>query len=290
MGDRRMYSKKICRSARFLKMPTSSQNLYFHLGLDADDDGVVEAYPVMCLTGSTEDDLKILVAKELVIPLNHDLVCFITDWREHNAIRADRKVDSLYKDLLLQVVPNAELLEPKASYYSRTKSICQTNDGQMMDKCHPVVGTSKDNISKDKTSEENSLCPEPENPAQDRSGVLLSLVDGSVYDVPLSKITMWENAYPAVDIRHQLGKMGAWLTCNPTRRKTRRGIDRFINTWLSKEQDRGGGYRTGQQMPIEEPEESREYRDDVERYHEYIKDFKPSDDDPFQMPRRCRDE
>lgn len=97
MAERRMFSARITESTRFLKMPATSQNLYFHLGLNADDDGVVEAYPVMCKTGATEDDLRVLVGKEFVSVLNDDLVSFIIDWREHNYIRADRKVDSIYK-------------------------------------------------------------------------------------------------------------------------------------------------------------------------------------------------
>ena len=86
-----MFSKRIVESARFLKMPPSTQNLYFHLGLNADDDGVVEGYNVMMQTGATEDDLKLLVAKGFVTVLNDDLVTYINDWRENNRIRADRQ-------------------------------------------------------------------------------------------------------------------------------------------------------------------------------------------------------
>lgn len=113
MARRRMFSLKIVDSARFLKMPTSSQLLYFHLGMRADDDGVVEGFNVLRMTGLNEDDLKILVAKGYVQILNEDLVSFITDWREHNLIRADRKVDSIYKDLLLKVLPQVEVIEPR---------------------------------------------------------------------------------------------------------------------------------------------------------------------------------
>lgn len=85
------------------------------------------------------------------------------------------------------------------------------------------------------------ICPEQ---APDRSGILLPLVDKSEYDVPLSKIEQWQRAYPAVDIRQELLRMISWLNANSKRKKTRRGIDRFITTWLSKEQDRGGTYRS----------------------------------------------
>jgi len=114
MANRRMFSKKITESARFLKMPSETQALYFHLGMSADDDGVVEAFTIMRLLGATEDSLKILVAKDFVRVLNDDLVTHIIDWNEHNLIRADRKIDSIYKDLLLEVVPEIELLEPKS--------------------------------------------------------------------------------------------------------------------------------------------------------------------------------
>lgn len=127
--------------------------------------------------------------------------------------------------------------------------------------------------------EKEIVCPEPEKQAPDQSGILLPLADGSDYDVPLSKIEKWTAAYPAVDVQQELRKMIAWLDSNPQRKKTRRGIDRFINSWLSKEQDRGGKYRNGQQTPVEPV---REFRDDVERYSKYLGNRPPSPDDPFQ--------
>jgi hypothetical protein len=79
----------------------------------ADDDGVVEAYAVVRLIGSSEDNLKLLHAKELVKVLNEDLVAYITDWNSHNNIRADRKIDSMYKNLLIQILPEIKVIEPK---------------------------------------------------------------------------------------------------------------------------------------------------------------------------------
>lgn len=113
MAQRRMFSINIISSAKFLKMPSSTRLLYYDLGMRADDDGVVEAFNVLRMTGSTEDDLRVLVSKGYIKVLNEDLVTFITDWNEHNRIRADRKVNSMYKDLLLQVIPEAKLIEPR---------------------------------------------------------------------------------------------------------------------------------------------------------------------------------
>ena len=113
MAERRMFAKRIIESASFLKMPISSRELYFHLCLNADDDGVVEAYNVMNLVKATEDDLRVLMSKGYVQVLNPDLVTYISDWLEHNKLRPDRKIDSIYKDLLLQILPNVQLLEKK---------------------------------------------------------------------------------------------------------------------------------------------------------------------------------
>ena len=59
MAQRRMFPIKIIDSAKFLKMPVSSRLLYYDLGMRADDDGVVEAFNVIRMTGATEDDLKV---------------------------------------------------------------------------------------------------------------------------------------------------------------------------------------------------------------------------------------
>ena len=111
MAERRMFAKSVVESARFLKMPVSSQNLYFHLGMNADDDGIVEGYSVINLIKANEDDLRVLYSKGFVRILNEDLVTYIADWREQNRIRPDRKKDSIYTNLLLQMEPEVELLE-----------------------------------------------------------------------------------------------------------------------------------------------------------------------------------
>lgn len=92
------------------------------------------------------------------------------------------------------------------------------------------------------------VCPEPEGSAPDQSGILLPLNDKSFYDVPLDKISLWKDTYSAVDVEQELKKMIAWLDSNPSRRKTRRGVTKFINSWLSREQDRGGTYRKNERQ------------------------------------------
>ncbi len=140
MAQRRMFNKTIIGSAKFLKMPIDSQNLYFHLGMYADDDGVVEAFPIMRLIGSSEDNLKVLASKGFIVILNDDLVSFISDWNEHNLIRADRKIDSKYKNLLVEIVKDVKLVEPRSK--TKEKVTAPSNDGQM---------SAQDRIGKDRT-------------------------------------------------------------------------------------------------------------------------------------------
>lgn len=73
--------------------------------------------------------------------------------------------------------------------------------------------------------------------------ISLLLNDGTEYGVEQEAIEKWENLYPAVNVMQELRKMAGWLDANRTRRKTRRGIEKFINGWLAREQDKGGVQR-----------------------------------------------
>ena len=92
-----MFSKNVARTDLFLDMSQTAQNLYFHLGIDADDDGFVSPKMIMRMLGSTTDDLRILVAKGFVIPFE-DGVIVIRHWRVNNEIRQDRYKETQYKD------------------------------------------------------------------------------------------------------------------------------------------------------------------------------------------------
>lgn len=109
---------------------------------------------------------------------------------------------------------------------------------------------------------------------EEKSGILLPLVDGTDYNVPCSKIKLWSEAYPAVDVRAELKKMIAWLDANPKKKKTSKGIARFITGWLEREQNRGGRFR--QQSAPEErqrrQQETKEQREANEKaWHEHLK-------------------
>jgi hypothetical protein len=66
------------------------------------------------------------------------------------------------------------------------------------------------------------------------------LNDGSTFTPDDKDVIAWQRTYKAVDVNQELAAMESWLDANPTRRKTKRGIKKFINAWLSRAQDRGG--------------------------------------------------
>ena len=107
-----------------------------------------------------------------------------------------------------------------------------------------------------------SFSPEPENSVSEEQAVItLLLNDKTEYAVPQKDFESWVELYPAVDVMQELRNMKGWLQANPDRRKTRRGINRFINTWLSKRQDRSRAPAQPQGKSNNQPDYS-----DVNRY------------------------
>lgn len=98
MAQRRMFSKTITNSDKFLEMPDSTQNLYFHLNMEADDDGFIDNWKsIMRMTGKKEDDLKLLIAKSFIIPFENGIIV-IKHWRINNYLRKDRYSETKYID------------------------------------------------------------------------------------------------------------------------------------------------------------------------------------------------
>jgi len=97
MAQKRMFSLKIVDTDEFLDMPPTTQNLYFHLCMRADDDGFVSnPKKIMKIVNSAADDMKVLTAKSFVIPFESG-ICVIKHWKIHNLIRADRYIETEYK-------------------------------------------------------------------------------------------------------------------------------------------------------------------------------------------------
>ena len=98
MARRRMFSKAIIDSDAFLDMPVTTQLLYFHLSMRADDDGFInKPKSIMRACGGNDDDMKILIAKKFIIPFESGIVV-IKHWKIHNLIAKDRYTETNYKE------------------------------------------------------------------------------------------------------------------------------------------------------------------------------------------------
>ena len=129
MAQRRMFSLKVIDTDEFLDMPQSTQLLYFHLSLRADDDGFVSSpKKIMKMVGANDDDMKVLFVKKFVIPFESG-VCVIRHWRVHNYIQSDRY---------------------QATQYKLERSMLQEEDGIYLDNRadKPKLEAIADNVSK----------------------------------------------------------------------------------------------------------------------------------------------
>ena len=90
VAERRMFTKKITESDAFLDMPSSTQMLYFHFSMNADDDGFVNnPKKIQKMCGASDDDFKLLIAKSFIILFDSGIIV-IKHWKMHNYIQADR--------------------------------------------------------------------------------------------------------------------------------------------------------------------------------------------------------
>lgn len=122
MAEKRMFSKQIIDSDAFLEMPLSTQALYFHLSMRADDDGFLNnAKKVMKIIGANQNDYDLLVAKSFIIQFS-DGICVIKHWRINNYLRKDRYTETIYQEekAMLTMQPNGR--------YSLKDSIREMDD------------------------------------------------------------------------------------------------------------------------------------------------------------------
>lgn len=108
-----------------------------------------------------------------------------------------------------------------------------------------LLDINKNEKNEKNDKEDNNYCSEPkEDLASEPAVITLTLNDKSEYPIFQKDIDEWKELYPAVDVMQQLRHMKAWCDSNPTKRKTKRGVKRFITSWLMKEQDKGCRYIT----------------------------------------------
>lgn len=146
MANRRMFSKEIISSDSFTQMGLGSQALYFHLGMYADDDGVVNNFKAIQRTiGANDDDLRVLIAKRFILPIDEAGIIVIKHWRINNYIQKDRYTESKYKKDI------AILGLDKNGSYSFKKEQCIQNVSKL-DTQYSIDKNSIDKVSIDKSN------------------------------------------------------------------------------------------------------------------------------------------
>ena len=144
MADRRMFKKTIIDSDLFLDMPLSSQALYFHLSMRADDDGFVNnPKKIQRMVGASDDDLRVLMSKQFLIPFESGIVV-ISHWRIHNYIQKDRYHPTEYTDEMAQLTTKSN------GVYSLDTGCTQVVPGMDTE-----VRLGKDRLGKDRLEDGN---------------------------------------------------------------------------------------------------------------------------------------
>ena len=155
MADKRMFSLKIVDSDLFLDMPLSSQCLYFHLSMRADDDGFVDnPKKIIKIIGANDDDLKILITKGFVIVFEREIIV-ITHWKINNFIRKDRYKPTMYIEQKQQLYQTEN-----GAYISEEKAGCHLVN-QRLSSGQPSIDKGRlDKVSIDKGREESTPPPD----------------------------------------------------------------------------------------------------------------------------------
>jgi len=142
MAERRMFAKTIIDSDAFLDMPLSTQALYFHLSMRADDDGFINnPKKIQRMIGASDDDLRVLIAKRFIIAFETGVVV-IKHWRIHNYIQSDRYTETVYQEEKAALT----LKENKAYSFLDTECI---QDGYSLEP--------QDSIGKDRLGKDNNI-------------------------------------------------------------------------------------------------------------------------------------
>ena len=184
MANKRMFSKAILQSTKYLKMPHSAQLLYIQLCIDADDEGLVEAFKIMSMIRCSDDDLKILLDKQFIYILNADLLVFIVDWENHNTIRSDRKCLSIYHEELQKYLTN--------SIGCQMSGRCQADVSHLPDKCpHSIVEYSREEESIEEGKCQADDIPEKEQEQKSANAKALIFDFSSFTDNEQISINNW---------------------------------------------------------------------------------------------------
>lgn len=239
----RILKESICSSDSIESLSWFEEVLFYRLIVNCDDYGRTDGRLAILksrlfpLKSTTEKDIKAALNKLSEV----GIVCIysvddkpflqLVTWEQHQQVRSKK---SKYPS------PESGVILLTYDEFLKTYDIkCnQRNVNVPVIQSNPIQSES---VSEYKSESDykhgaNKSCSEQEQVAV----VSLILNDKSFYGVMQESIDHWKELYPAVDVLQELKKMQGWLEANPNKRKTKKGIMRFITNWLSKTQDKGG--------------------------------------------------
>ncbi|WP_462385209.1 hypothetical protein [Intestinibacillus massiliensis] len=226
----RILKESICTSDNLDGLNWFDEVFFYRLLVNCDDYGRMDArpailrarlFPLKTVTDrQVESALQSLRTAGIVCLYEVDGKPFLQlrTWEKHQTVRAKK----------------SKYPPPEAGEVSASESTCKQMQADAS-KCP------RNPIQSESYSESESNPNISTEPQGDSMPVfVLPLNDGSQFPILENQLAEWETLYPAVDIMQDLRSMKGWLDANPTKRKTKRGILRFITGWLSRTQDKGG--------------------------------------------------
>ena len=277
MAERRMFSKTIMGSDTFTDMPASTQILYVHLSLQADDDGFLgNPKKIQKMTGCTIDDFNGLVDENFIIPFKSGVIA-ITHWKVHNRVRSDRYKETIYlkeKSQLRETATGVYELIPEEENGIPSDNHMDTNgipsDNQTVSERYTQYSIGKDSVGKDslvqvspvqyssvevssvssstglssyhdvkkEASEETKNKKEKIRENEREEPItVLPLKDGKEYPLFQKHVSAWDFMYPLVDVEQEFFKMKEFLEEHPEERIAASAMNLFMMNWLRAEQE-----------------------------------------------------
>jgi hypothetical protein len=216
----------------------------------------VVLYQMLCLkTANTNGTLEKRIG-EMIVPYDIDKIVRDTKYFDYDtvvvALELYKKLGLIYEDKnsCLTIANFSEMVGSETTSAKRVREWRKKKEEQKALQCNNNVIDGVTQEYRDKSIEYRDIENKEKNKEKDiivqndlenriePSIIQLTLNDKTLYDVTQNDFNEYEELYPNVDVMQELRKMKGWLNANPTKRKTKRGIKRFINNWLSREQDK----------------------------------------------------
>ena len=241
MAERRMFSKSVVETDAFYELPAATQALYYHLCMNADDDGFVSnPKKIQQNLHATKKSRDLLIEKGYIIQFDSSLVA-IRHWKINNRIRSDRYKETIY------IQEKSLLFENKAGSYEMIREdgahgcnlVYQTVPQYSIGKdsggeCSLVIGEETAEGGERKTNDDDATKKENLSKNDDKTTkAILVFHSGDVFHITQKDLNEWHETYPTMDLTSELKKMQEWLTNHPDKQDFS-GARHYIVSWLKR--------------------------------------------------------